>query len=124
MSKNDKAMEAVGRVANERLEDLIKEALTSRMNESDCEMRFQEFEIAVRKEMGQPILLDVTVYGMAGDTTKDEFATVDKEGRPASVVKGGGSFNITLDDDTVVKFVFHGITNLNATDYLVTYRLA
>lgn len=118
-----KAIEAVNRVPNDRLEDLIREVLLDKMNEQDCEMRFQEFDLAIRKDVGQPVLVDLNVFGMAGDTTKDDFASTGSDGQVA-VVKGGGSFSVTLDDDSVVRFVFQDIVNLNSTDYLVTYRLS
>ena len=111
---------AVGRVPNDRLEDLIEEAVRAKMNDRDCDCKLslQEFDVAIRKEVGQPVYAEITVYGMAGDTTKDDFLVEGK------VVTGGGSFQVKLDDDSTVKFVFSGITNLNATDYLVTYKLA
>ena len=120
MSK--KTLEAVNRIPNERLEDLIHEAILEKMDEPECDMRFQEFEVTVRKDVDQSLFVDVQVYGMAGDTTKDDFAS-EKNGH-VQVVKGGGSIVITLDDDTEVKFVYNDIVNLNATDYLVTYSLA
>lgn len=116
---NNKVTEAVNKVSNERLEDLIREALMARTLEQDSELRIEEFDIAVRKELGQPITVEIRVYGLAGNTTKDEF--VDASGQ---VVKGGGSFNVKLDDDTVAKFVFAEVLNLDATDYQVTYKLA
>ena len=123
MISNSKSEEAVGKISNDRLEDLIDAALRQRMTEQDCELTIDEIDIAIRKEVGRPIFADITVYGLAGNTTKDEFATKDAKGN-VEVIKGGGSIAVTLDDDTAVKFVFDGITNLNATDYLVTYRLA
>lgn len=115
---NTKSTEAVNRVPNERLEDLIHEVMVGKMNEPDCKLRFQEFDVVIRKEVDQSVFVDLHVFGMADDTTKDQF--VDNK---ASVIKGGGSITVTLDDDSVVKFVFADIVNLNATDYLVTYRL-
>ncbi len=120
MSK--KILEAVNRIPNERLEDLIHEAILEKMDEPDCDMRFQEFEVVVRKEVDTSLFVDIQVYGMAGDTTKDDFAS-SRNGQ-VQVIKGGGSIVITLDDDTEAKFVFSDLVNLNATDYLVTYRLA
>ncbi len=116
---NQKSADAVSRVPNERLEDLFREAIQAKLNDPDCELKIQEFDLAIRKDVDQPVFVDMTVFGMAGDTTKDEFVGSDKQ-----VVKGAGSVQLTLDDDTVVKLVFHDIVNLNATDYLVTYRLA
>jgi len=119
---NSKSSEAVSRVPNERLEDLIHEAVLAKMNEPDCEMRFQEFDVTVRKEVDQTIFIDLQIFGMADDTTKDQFVTGDSIKNPV-VVKGGGRITVTLDDDSVVRFVYDSIVNLNATDYLVTYRL-
>lgn len=121
MSKS-KASEAINRVPNERLEDLIHEAVANKMNEQDSKIRFQEFDVTVRKEVDQSVFVDLQIYGMADDTTKDEFATKDSSGNTI-VVSGGGSITVTLDDESVVKFVYDNIVNLNATDYLVTYRL-
>ena len=109
---------AVARVPNERLEDLFSDAVRERVAGQDCDLVLQEFDVAIVKEVGRPICINVTVYGSAGDTPKDAFLVKGK------VVKGGGSFQVKLDDDSVVKFVFDSITNLNATDYLVTYKLA
>ena len=119
----NKAVEAVNRVPNERLEDLFREAILAKMDDASCAMRFQEFDLDIRKEVGQPVLVDMTVFGMADDTTKDTFVTKDASGNDV-VISGGGSVSVTLDDDSVVKFVFSAIVNLNATDYLVTYRLS
>jgi hypothetical protein len=119
-----KAAEAVSRVPNERLEDLFSDAIRAKLTEEGCELSVQEFDVTVRKELDQSaVFVDMQVYGMAGDTTKDDFAKVDGNGN-VQVVKGGGSVSVKLDDDSVVRFVFNGIVNLNATDYLVTYRLA
>jgi hypothetical protein len=115
---NTKSTEAVNRVPNERLEDLIHEVMTQKMNEQDCKMRFQEFDVTVRKEVDQSVFVDLHIYGMADDTTKDQF--VDPKG---AVINGGGSIVVKLDDDSAVKFVFADIVNLNATDYQVNYRL-
>jgi hypothetical protein len=120
---NEKATEAVTKVSNERLEDLIKEAINNKMDADGSLVKFQEFDVDIRKELAQPIFVDIDVFGMAGDTTKDEFAVTGKDGK-VSVIKGGGSFSVKLDDDTVVKFVFDSIVNLNATDYRITYRIA
>lgn len=116
---NAKSVKAVNSASHERLEDLIIEAIEARAKEQDSEFRIDEFDVTVRKELGQPIAVDIRVYGMAGNTTKDEFVNADNE-----VVKGGGSFSVTMDDDTVVKFVFSKVINLDGTDYLVTYLLA
>jgi hypothetical protein len=116
---SSKVSEAINKVSNDRLEDLIRDALMVRTVEQDSDLRIEEFDIAVRKELGQPITIEIRVYGSAGNTTKDEFA--DANGK---VVKGGGSFSIKLDDDTVAKFVFAEVLNLDATDYQVTYKLA
>lgn len=113
-----KAVSAVNRVSNERMEDKIREAIVEKLNEQDSEIRLQEFELNLRKDVDKPIVLEMTVYGMAGDTTKDTFCQDGK------VVKGGGSIQVELDNDTKVKFVFKEVVNLNATDYLVTYQLA
>jgi len=112
------AIAAVNKVSHERMEDLIREAIQAKLNDPECDLRLQEFDLAMRKEVGQPVLLDLTVYGMAGDTTKDDFCV------GGQVVRGGGSIQVTLDDDTTVKFAFKDVVNLNATDYLVTYQLA
>lgn len=122
MSKKFTSAEAVGKVSNERLEDLIDAAIRQKMNEHDCKLIIDEFDIAIRKEMNKPVFADITVYGIAGNTTKDEFAQLNSSDS-MEVVKGGGSVAITLDDGSQVKFVFDSITNLNATDYLVTYKL-
>ena len=123
IKKNTVAIEAVSRVPNERLEDLFEEAIRSKLTEEDCKLNIQEFDVDIRKELDQSgVFVDMTVYGMANNTTKDDFAKTDKKGN-IEVVKGGGSFAVKLDDDSVVKFAFSNITNLNATDYLVTYRL-
>ena len=122
MTTGTNAIEAVNKVPNERMEDLIHEALVARMDERDCEMKFQEFDVSVRREVGKPIFVDLNVSGMSGDTSKDSFAKIGPNG--VEVVKGGGSFSVKLDDDSVVKFVFSEVLNLNSTDYLVTYRLA
>lgn len=119
---NDTSIKAVNKVPNDRLEDLIRSVLLAKMDEQDCKMKFDEFDLDIRKEMNQPVFVDLQVFGMAGNTTKDEFATTDSK-KNVSIINGGGSFSVTLDDDSVVKFVFHNIVNLNATDYLVTYRL-
>ena len=117
------AFEAVIRVDNDRLEDLIRQSILDRLNEPDCELRLQEFDLAVRKDVDQKVFVDMTVFGMAGETTKDSFATLGSDGQ-LSVIKGGGSFVVKLDDDNMVKLVFNEIVNLNATDYLVIYSLA
>ena len=119
---SNQSIKAVNKVPNDRLEDLIRAVLLAKMSEADCEMKFDEFDFDIHKDIGQPILVDVHVFGMAGDTTKEEFAIIGPK-KNVSVIKGGGSFLVTLDDDSEVKFVFHDIINLNATDYLVTYRL-
>jgi hypothetical protein len=116
---SSKVSDAIDRVSNDRLEDLIRDALMARTVEQDSDLRIDEFDISIRKELGQPIAVEIRVYGLAGNTTKDEF--VDAGGK---VVKGGGSFSINLDDDTVAKFVFAEVLNLDATDYQVTYKLA
>jgi len=121
-TSNAKSVEAVNRVSHERLEDLVREAITAKLNDPDCELRIDEYDLAIRKEVNQPVLLDLTVFGMAGNTTKDEFSKPG-DGGGSEVVKGGGSISVALDDDTAVKFVFQEIVNLNATDYMVTYRL-
>lgn len=120
---NSKSFDAVNRVNNERLEDLIHEALVSKMSKPDCKFQFQEFDVEIRKEIGRPVFADVNVFGMAGDTTKDDMVTNEKDGL-VKVMDGAGSFAITLDDGTVAKFVFDSASNLNATDYMMTYRLA
>lgn len=123
-TKNSAAVEAVGRTPNERLEDLFSDAIRAKLTEADCELSLQEFDVAIRKELDQSqVFVDMTVYGMAGDTTKDDFTSIDGNGN-VTVVKGGGSVIVTLDDDTKAKFVFNGVVNLNATDYLVTYKLS
>jgi hypothetical protein len=124
---NDKnksgAVDAVNRIPNERLEDLFGDAVRERLKEADCKLNIQEFDVKIRKEVGQPtVFVDMVVFGMGGDTTKDAFAKNDSNGN-IEVVKGAGAFTIKLDDDSTVKFVFDSIVNLNATDYQVTYKL-
>jgi len=117
--KSDKVTRALSKVSIDMLEDLISDAIKERTNEQDSKLSIDEFDVSIRKELGKPIAIDIRVYGMAGNTTKDEF--VDSTGK---VVEGGGSFKLVLDDDTVAKFVFVEIFNLDATDYQVTYQLA
>ena len=124
VKNGSQAIEAVNKVPNERLQDLFEEAVRERMKEPDAKLDIQEFDVEVRKEVDQSaVFVDVHVFGMATQTSKDQFATTDPSGN-VKVVQGGGSFTVKLDDDSVVKFVFVEVVNLNATDYRVTYRLA
>ena len=121
MINSSKIVESVKRLSDDRLETMVSEALEARMAEHECKMAFQQFDVKIRKEIDKPVFVDITVFGMADDTTKDEFQSM-KNGK-MEVVKGGEGFNLKLDDDSVASFTFAGVLNLNATDYLVTYRL-
>ena len=90
-TSNAKSVEAVNRVSHERLEDLVREAITAKLNDPDCELRIDEYDLAIRKEVNQPVLLDLTVFGMAGNTTKDEFSKPG-DGGGSEVVKVAAAY--------------------------------
>jgi len=68
------------------------------------------------------ISMDVRVFGSSAASTQDQMCRKEK-GKLVKVAKGASKINVTLDNDSMVTFVLVDCMNLNATDYMLCYKM-
>ena len=106
---------------DDTINDLFSAAFKTRINDkSNNEMLIEEdnFECEVER-IGQTgdIKVHVTMYGLAGGTTRLQFH--DKG--TGKIIKGGKSISVTVPGTGQANFVFDGSSELNTNDYVVFY---
>lgn len=122
-NENISASEKAAKTASERLADLFTEAFQRIVNDPKNDIIVDEFECSVVKSVGSSdVTVDVRIFGFAGNTTQDEFCSKKKGCQPVLLKKGAAKVRIVLDDDTPVYFHFSECRNLDATDYLLSYK--
>lgn len=110
------------KIPNDRIEDMFSEALRTIVNASDSELNLEEFDVDVKKDLGKPTSVEVTVFGVAGSTTQDEFCTKDKTGKIVKIAKGGNVVNVRLDNGQNAVFNLTDCRALNSNSYMIVYE--
>ena len=115
MSKiNKKKEDSVLDIPSEKLEDMFAVAFKEAISNSKGAVSMDEFECIVEKDLAAGIVnVKVTVYGLAGTTSKPSFHDKRNDGK---IAKGFG--NIKVGD---YSFKFENSFDLNTNDYVLTY---
>jgi hypothetical protein len=114
--------ERVDAVPSDRLETLFEEAFQALADSTSNEMDIPEFEVAVVKDAGKKAEVRVTVMGIAGSTTQDDFCSKE-DGKIVRSIGGSEKVIITLDDDTEAEFELVDVVNLRTIEYMVVYQV-
>lgn len=79
------------------------------------------FDVTAAKEnVGKDVLVEVTIYGMAGTTTRNEF----QNPKTKKTITGGDSVTVPLgyrDGEAVFELV--RVADINTNDYRLFYKL-
>ena len=104
------------------IEDIFEEAFTKAVNSRENEINIESFEVTASKEnLGKDAVVEVTVFGMAGSTTRTQF----QDRKTKKIIKGGEEIVAELGSGRKGKAIFKldHIADLNTNDYRLYYRL-
>jgi hypothetical protein len=109
---------------NERLSDLFQQAFLKASQDRNSEFTVDEFECSAEKSVdGKDIKVEVRVFGNAVTSSQDQMYQKNKQGKLLKIAKGAEKIKVTLDNDSVAVFALADCLNLNATDYLLAYKM-
>jgi hypothetical protein len=108
---------------DDAIRDLFEAAFRSRLNDrSNNEILIEDdnFECEVER-LGQTgdIRVKVTVFGLAGGTTRRQFHNKET----GKVLKGGRSISVNIPGKGQAVFTFDDSSELNTNDFVVFYKL-
>lgn len=125
MSTVSQTIQAVASVNHERLETIFTEVFQGQVDDFDTPLTISEFECTVvRGNHDEPApLVEVKVFGFAGDTTQTEFCQKTEDGKIEKVIEGGATVPIELDSGVKANFGLRDCQGLTTNEYLLTYAL-
>jgi hypothetical protein len=108
---------------DESIKDLFEAAFKARLADranNDMDIEEDNFEAEVER-LGQTgdIRIKVTMFGLAGGTTRRQFHDKDT----GKIIKGGKSLAVTVGNKGESRFTFDGSSELNTNDYVVYYKM-
>lgn len=108
---------------DEAIKDLFEAAFKARLADranNDMDIEEDNFEAEVER-LGQTgdIRIKVTMFGLAGGTTRRQFHDKDT----GKIIKGGKSITVTVGNKGESRFTFDGSSELNTNDYVVFYKM-
>lgn len=106
----------VERISDEEMEDMFGSAFETQVASPN---EIGSYECTCKRDSSNPdVKMEVTIIGLAGSPTLDDF----KEGR----VKNSGTVVVQREDRERLKFklVVKEVVSLNTNDYSVVYKLA
>lgn len=120
MSKNHKSKVGITKLSaieNEKLEEIFEDSFRDNLKKNR-NIQIDEFDCGVEKDlMNGKTKVKVTIYGMAGTTSKKEYH--DK--KSGKIIKGGDKIVVSKNGEEVGTFVFEDSFDLNTNDYVVYY---
>lgn len=104
------------------VEEIFQDAFQSVIDDPKNKIEIGQFDVAATKEnLGKDLMIEVTVYGLAGTTTRTEF----QDRKTKKIIKGGETVETTLGSARDGKAVFKldHVADLNTNDYRLYYKL-
>ena len=108
------ALMDVSKMSDDDIQDLFTETYEEQVAK---ENRFDSYECVVKRQnFNKNVCMEVTVIGMAGSPTIDEYKSGKvKNAKSVSITREGkGTMRFNLDPSSIV--------SLNTNDYLVVYK--
>jgi hypothetical protein len=113
MKKQVSKTSNVFKVESEKIEDLFTHSFKEAVNDSRGAVSMDELECAVEKDIiAEIVKVNVTVYGLAGTTSKSKFHN-KKTGK---VIEGFNKIKVGN-----YSFKFDSSYDLNTNDYVLVY---
>lgn len=106
-------------VDDDTLSLAFEEAFRARIDDPASDMTISEFGCVVQRENLGDMVLAVTIYGMAGDTTRAEF----HDPKTGKTIRGGKSIIVKAGGKSY-RFNISGSVDLNTNDYVIYYKQA
>ena len=104
----------VSKLSEEDLQDMFTEAYTEQVASENA---FDNFECISKRETGSnSVIVEVTIIGMAGTPTLDDYKQGKVKNSKSITInrEGKGSLRFNIDPKSIV--------SLNTNDYLVVYK--
>jgi hypothetical protein len=104
------------------VEDIFTIAFQELIDSRKNEITVGQFDVTATKEnLGKDLMVEVTIYGLAGSTTRTEF----QDRKTKKTIKGGGLVETTLGSgrDGKATFKLDHVADLNTNDYRLYYKL-
>jgi hypothetical protein len=110
----------VAKLDDNQIREHFETAFKAAGEDHDNELRVNEVDVDVVRDINRQPEVAVTVYGLAEVTTQEQFYKADNK----SVIKGGDLIKFDIDGKGTAGFRFKGIDRKNSNDYVVTYKVA
>jgi len=107
---------AIQDINDERLASYIENAFRAAMRRAGITVSEATVELA--RDAGRKVTADIRIFGMAGDVTSREFFNK----KTGQVANGGQEFKLAVEGYGQAEFRFQNLTNLNGTEFQVTYQ--
>lgn len=104
------------------VEDIFQEAFQKLVDSPKNDIEVGQFDVTATKEnLGKDLMVEVTIYGLAGSTTRTQF----QDRKTKKTIKGGETIETTLGSSREGKAVFKldHVADLNTNDYRLYYKL-
>lgn len=104
------------------IEEIFEQAFTKTVENPKNGINIESFDVSASKEnLGKDVVVEVTVCGLAGTTTRTQF----QDKKTKKTIKGGDKIEATLGAGREGKAIFKldHIADLNTNDYRLYYKL-
>ena len=107
---------------SEEVQEVFEAAFQKVIDDPKNDISVGQFDVTATKEnVGKDIVVEVTIYGLAGSTTRTQF----QDRKTKKVIKGGELIETSIGAAREGKAVFKldSVSDLNTNDYRLFYKL-
>lgn len=107
---------------SEEIEAVFTTAFEAVVNSPKNDIEIGQFEVTATKEnLGKEVMVEVTVFGLAGSTTRTQF----QDRKTKKTISGGEKIVTKLGEgrDGNAVFKLDHVSDLNTNDYRLYYKL-
>lgn len=104
------------------IEEIFEAAFQKVVDDPKNNIEVGQFDVSATKEnLGKDVTVEVTIYGLAGSTTRTQF----QDRKTKKIIKGGERIETPLGSAREGKAVFKldSVADLNTNDYRLFYKL-
>jgi hypothetical protein len=122
MGKNIQRKTSAIELDSAEIEEIFERAFQAVVDDVKNPIEVGQFDVSATKEnVGKDVMVEVTIYGLAGSTTRTQF----QDKKTKKIIKGGELIETDLGSsrDGKATFKLDHVSDLNTSDYRLYYKL-
>ena len=122
MAKQAKRIENAIDLDAEEIQEIFEKAFQKVVNNPKNPIQVESVDVSASKEdLGKNFLVEVTIYGLAGTTTRTQF----QDKKTKKTIAGGDTIVTDLGEGRKGSAIFklESVSDLNTNDYRLYYRM-